>query len=303
MEAPALFTEKQNEVLKKDLRRKESQSYFIVGVIVLLSIAITIFTVFFTAQLSTGTQNNQTVQMNESKSLWSITQIKPSQTPNEFDITLTSNAGNLRNYANLYSFGLSTDGGLLVTNSANGLELITLNDESVKNISPEGKSFSGDYENSISWSNDGLHFAMSILLNDNPDETYIWIFDRDGKVVSEVGAKIPVSNQNKPVVEPAKFSLTDKLIMVRTYKSEDRDFKKDDGTDYLIKELPIYLSIYNTTGEIYKDISILDYSQAEIDLDYSWDMQKRGFIKYLDYESGKKPEDITDFSYTRISID
>lgn len=301
MKLPPLIAQKQGLEIDEAIVKKDTSMVALIAIIVIAATVLTILTAFVSAQLAMEQTNNQQASVQEYPIFWDINKSQPSDTPNQFDLTLTSNAGNIRTYDHLISYGLSKDGQFLATNSANGLEIINLNEDTKTKIATH--AFSGDYGNVIGWTYDSKHFALSVINNLDPNDTAILIFDQEGTLTKELSVTIPTkTSDNKVIVEPVQTSPRENLILIRTYKDEDQEFVKADGSDYTVAELPIYLTILRPTGDVLEEYNVRDYDEGATELEYQWDFRRAGVVKYVLYNVNAAPDFSNDFIFTKIKI-
>lgn len=300
MKLPPLIAQKQGLNLDETIVKKDTSMVVLISTIVIAATVLTILTAIVSAQLAMEQSNNQQETVQEYPIFWDINKSQPSDTSNQFDLTLTSNAGNIRTYTNLISYGLSKNGQYLAANSANGLEIIDLNEDN--KIKVVTHSFGGDYGNSIGWTYDSEHFALSIINNLDPKDTAILIFDKEGTLTKELAVNIPTKITDKVIVEPVQTSPRENLILIRTYKAEDQEFVKADGSDYSVSELPIYLTILRPTGEVLEEYNVRDYDEGTTEIEYQWDFRRAGVVKYVLYNVNALPDFSNDFIFTKLKI-
>ena len=286
----------------KEKRKIINQSNVLVTMIFTTLIAL-LFTVYFTAQLI-KIDNEETNSTTDNQEIfWDIEMIQANiANPQNFNLTVMSNAGQLRSYEDLISFGLSKDGHSLAVNSTKGLEIITLNDDSRKLITPPLEQFAGDSGNAITWNFENKYFALSIVNTKNIADTRIWIFDNDGKLQKEIQTHIPVRQSGKPIVESVQFSGSNNAILARTYKTVDSLETKEDGTQYTQSELPVYLTVFDLNGQIIKDLMIRDFDVNGTQVYFGWDLKNPKLVKYGIFLNGETIDPSLEYKFTKISI-
>ncbi len=285
---------------KKKIR---NQNNLLVFMIVITMVAL-LFTVYFTAQLIKIENEDDRIDTNiDTDIFWDIEMIQSNpQNSQNFNLTVMSNAGQLRVYEDLISFGLSRDGHKLAVNSTKGLEIITLNDDSRKLITPPLEQFAGDSGNVISWNFDTNYFAISIVNTKSFTDTRIWIFDSNGQLFKEIQTHIPVKQSEKALVEPVQFASANNALLSRTYKVVDSLELKEDGNQYSLYELPAYLTVYDLNGKIVKDIMIRDFDTTGTQIYLSWDLRNPKLVKYGIFGKSEPIDPSLEYKFTKISI-
>lgn len=283
-----------------------NRDYFFFGFVVVAAFLVTISSVTLAYQIKKVEDENNSTEDSAQEShqlYWEITKIEPnSDNSSQFDITIESNAGNIRNYKGLYSFGISKDGTKLATNSLRGLEIIDLESDTAKSVSTPTEVFRGDSGNVISWSSSGKYFALSIINNQNVTDTRIWIFNDTGDIQKEITAFLPTYEGSVISVEPVYFSKNGELLLTRTYLSEDMNEVKEDGSKYKVGELPIFLTVFDVGGKKVKEFMVRDFDTQESNILYGWDQRNDKFIKYYVFEKGQTPDFSSDYLFTKIAI-
>lgn len=285
-------------------RRIINQNNILVTMIFTTLIAL-LFTVYFTAQLIKidNEDTNSTSNSNNQEIFWDIEMIQANTSnPQNFNLTVMSNAGQIRRYEDLVSFGLSKDGHNLAVNSTKGLEVISLNDDSRKLITPPLEQFAGDSGNAITWNFENKYFALSIVNTKNIADTRIWVFDNEGKLQKEIQTHIPVKQSDKPIVEAVQFSGSNNAILARTYKAVDSLEVKEDGSQYTQYELPVYLTVFDLNGQTIKDLMIRDFDVNGTQVYFGWDLKNPKLVKYGIFTKNETIDPSLEYRFTKISI-
>ena len=231
---------------------------------------------------------------------WFIDKVEP--VGSRYKIDLSSNAGNLRTYENLVSFGLSRDREFIVLNTGNEIKIVKLIDQTSKNIEIPSQKFGGNVGDYISWDSEDQYFTMGVYTDDNQEAGSIWIFDTEGKLVKEIKSKLALDRDNSNKVSPVIFSNTNTYLLARTYKETDYSDRKEDGSKYNILELPIYLSVYNLEGEVIKEIMVRDFDMEKTNLFYTWDTKGIDTVAHYLYPQNGKLDINQDYLFTKIRI-
>ncbi len=296
-------SKKVNETDKPEINKEVTKEN---NTIVLLLVLIAFFTVVIAATLTAQINTNQTADVTDLTSAsvdnlyWKLDKIEPSaENKGQFNIVVRSSAGNIREYKDLFSFGLSQDRQLLAVNSLRGIEVINLKDDTKKQAKTPAEQYSGDFENVITWNSDSSVFALSVIVK---DITNIWIFTKDGEFQKEINTLLPTYSGVRTLVEPVMFSKQGNLLLSRTYKAKDKEDTKEDGSAYAIEELPINLTVFDTNGTVVKDLTVRDYAVNGSSVYYMWDLKKERFIDYIIYQKGESVDPTQDYLFTKISI-
>lgn len=297
-------TDTANSAEPKVRNRIANQNNVLVIMIFITLIAL-LFTVYFTAQLIKidNEDTNSTSNPDNQEIFWDIEKIQANASnPQNFNLTVMSNAGQLRSYEDLVSFGLSKDGHKLAVNSTKGLEIVTLNDDSRKLITPPLEQFAGDSGNAITWNYENKYFALSIVNTKNIADTRIWIFDDEGKLQKEIQTHIPVKQTDKPIVEAIHFSGSNNAILTRTYKAVDSLEVKEDGSQYAQYELPVYLTVFDLNGQTIKDIMVRDFDVNDTQIYFGWDLKNPKLVKYGIFTKNETIDPSLEYKFTKVSI-
>lgn len=297
-------TDTESSAEPKVRNRIANQNNVLVIMIFITLIAL-LFTVYFTAQLIKidNEDTNSTSNPDNQEIFWDIEKIQANASnPQNFNLTVMSNAGQLRSYEDLVSFGLSKDGHKLAVNSTKGLEIVTLNDDSRKLITPPLEQFAGDSGNAITWNYENKYFALSIVNTKNIADTRIWIFDDEGKLQKEIQTHIPVKQTDKPIVEAIHFSGSNNAILTRTYKTVDSLEVKEDGSQYAQYELPVYLTVFDLNGQTIKDIMVRDFDVNDTQVYFGWDLKNPKLVKYGIFTKNETIDPSLEYKFTKVSI-
>lgn len=277
--------------------------------IVILLVLIAFFTIVIAATLAAQLSKQATPTSTDITSgtvdnlYWKLDKIEPAtENKGQFNITVGSNAGTIRNYKDLFSFGLSQDRQLLAVNSQRGLEIINLKEDTRTAVKVPGDQYSGDLENSITWSTDSKLFALSIINNKDVNDTRIWVFTKDGELQKEIKTTLPTYSGVRITVEPVQFSKQGTMLLTRTYNVKDTEDTKEDGSAYTVEELPIYLTVFDMNGTVVKNLMVRDYNLNKSTVYYTWDLKKERFIDYLVYSKGDSIDPTQDYLFTKVSI-
>jgi hypothetical protein len=249
-------------------------------------------------------RDNQ-IEINTFKIYWEIEKVSPNDdNPQHFDIVLMSNAGAIKNYDNLLSYGLSHSRDHIAIHANNGIEIINLNDDSSQNIIFSEESFVGDSGNSLSWTFDDQYIVFTALNTVNINDTRVWVIKKDGSEINSFNAPI-ISWQDetgKVYVEKAISSPFNSLILTRTYREEDLLVLNEDNLEYQLTELPVILSIYTLKGNLVETLEIRDFGDADDKIYFAWDLENQGFIKYGIFSSSEEidPNDISKLNFIKI---
>lgn len=228
---------------------------------------------------------------------WSVESVTP--IGNLYTVSLVSNAGNLKTFQDIASFGLSNDRTLIVVNSGNEIKIINLNSEQITLAKIPSQQYAGNVGESISWKSDNSKFAMGIYTDSKAENEKVWIFKVDGSFESEIDTNL-VSEGGS--ISKVSYQPEGNLVMTKTYKISDSEDLKSDGASYLKSELPIYLTIYNENGELVDEIMARDFDTSQTDVFYKWDNNQDNLVDYLVY---KKTDDVNpnqEFLFTKVLI-
>ncbi len=252
---------------------------------------------YFSNQIDTSLKN---ASATITPRYWYIQKVTPDKN-NKFTLAVQSSIGNVRNYENIISYGLSQSGRYLALHNIEGIYIIDLEDESRKTVAAPVDKFFGDIGEVFSWNNDDEYFALPVVVQSPKQHTEVWIYKKDGTLYSTITADIPVSESGKSIVEPVYFSKKDNILLIRTYKTDDLSFVQDSSKKYSLYDLPIYLDTYNLEGKMIEEFNVRDYDTTGTNIIYFWN-QTADYIEYYIYKN--TPPDITkDYLFTKQVAD
>jgi len=237
---------------------------------------IFILIVFISVQsilLLDQTSNKEVVTTQDTAPVWDFQKIEPTGTT--YTLTLKNNYGQVRTYTEISSFGLSFKGEYLAIYKSGLFQVINLNTDEV----------AAKYENlistifinkgeSLSWNTKDSLFVTSVL-DTQKKVTYIGYFDILYSSAALNRVNIPYTDG---YIEPAVFSYTNNLILVRTYSIDDLEYPNPDGSRPNMYQVPAYLNVYDDASSLINEFQVSDYSSGTY-IDYGFD--ERGRVKYL----------------------
>lgn len=263
---------------KIKLKRFSKKDYLIIVLLVLISIALTLSLIYLEANFLSprANSNNTILSNNTNERFWIIEEVNA--IAGKYDLELISNIGNIRRYDGATSFGISNDTKMLVINTQTELKIYDLDDDSFILADLPPKQFSGSVGDSISWDRNSELFAMNVLLQDSENSGEVWIFNKDGSFLRS----FPVNPKRTldGVVSSVQFSPFSDLILVPVFNEIDMGDTKEDGSEYSILELPVYLKIFDFDGALVEELMIRDYDTSKRMVIYKWDNKYVDTINY-----------------------
>lgn len=263
---------------KIKLKRFSKKDYLIIVLLVLISIALTLSLIYLEANFLSprANSNNTILSNNTNERFWIIEEVNA--IAGKYDLELISNIGNIRRYDGATSFGISNDRKMLVINTQTELKIYDLDDDSFILADLPPKQFSGSVGDSISWDRNSELFAMNVLLQDSENSGEVWIFNKDGSFLRS----FPVNPKRTldGVVSSVQFSPFSDLILVPVFNEIDMGDTKEDGSEYSILELPVYLKIFDFDGALVEELMIRDYDTSKRMVIYKWDNKYVDTINY-----------------------
>lgn len=296
------FTESSAESKK----RFSAKDFALIALLVLIAVLITIGLIYFEVRLREKVQNievssEQTLDNNDTgQRYWLVDSIEPVNAL--YKINLSSNAGNIRTYSDVVSFGLSQDREYIALNLGNEIRIIKLIDETSITAQIPSQMYAGSLGESIAWDRKNEHFAIASYINSEPKQGIIWIFNLDGSLHKEIKTELAFDAANMFTIQPIEFSSTSDLLLARTYKISDSEDLKEDGTAYTNFELPIYLTTFDLEGNIKKDLMIRDFSTDKTNVYYKWDNKNIDTISYYIYPISAVFNPSQDYLFTKVRI-
>lgn len=263
---------------KIKLKRFSKKDYLIIVLLVLVSIALTLSLIYLEANFLSprANSNNTILSNNTNERFWIIEEVNA--IAGKYDLELVSNIGNIRRYDGATSFGISNDRKMLVINTQTELKIYDLDNDSFILADLPPKQFSGSVGDSISWDRNSELFAMNVLLQDSENSGEVWIFNKEGSFLRS----FPVNPKRTldGVVSSVQFSPFSDLILVPVFNEIDMGDTKEDGSEYSILELPVYLKIFDFDGVLVEELMIRDYDTSKRIVIYKWDNRYVDTINY-----------------------
>jgi len=231
----------------------------------------------------------KTIEKTES---WNIHKIEPSG--ELYDVALKSSTGRIRNYTQLNSFGLSNNGQLLAFYKEKQLGFVKLDLDEVSKVNIALESIRVGSGESIYWDASNEYFSLT-LLDLLTNKTYIALSSIIATETQLINSNITFTTTS---IEPAIFSPITNKIIVRTYKNEDAEYPKEDGSMPFLIDLPVYLTIYGFEGQELNSIQVSDYASNQY-ISYGFDA--KGRAKYF-ITTNPIDNYIPQEKYTKIQI-
>lgn len=299
---------KVDSVSEKKHWHLKARDYILIVMLLILVVGITIFLVYMEMRSRNALSPvevavNQILDPNDSgQRFWHVDKVEPSDAKDGlFKITLISNAGNLRYYDNVRSYGLSQSREYLTLVSNESISNIKLIDEAITIAQIPAQKFSSSFGNQVTWNFDNSYYALAVYTDDDTSKTRIWIFDLEGNLVKEIQSSLVVSTDKKSI-EPILFSKSSNFILSRTYKELDMEDIKEDGSKYTIAELPIYLTVFNIEGATHKELMVRDYEVSNTTVFYQWNLRDPNYIEYIIHERNEMVDPYQTYLFTAVRI-
>lgn len=231
---------------------------------------------------------------------WSISKVEPNPSGDKlgYTVTVKSSIGNLRNYSNVQSFGLSNDRRHLVISVASNMDIVNLADDVHTKVNIPF-AYSGDLGNVISWAPQDKFAAIAVMKDQNVNDTHVVVFNAQGTIIQDIKGNFTYVNANGiNQVYPAKFSPTADLIATRVFKTEDVTIYSGGSQSYSVNQLPAYLAIYNAAGELRTEFPVRDADNANAKVIYIWSMDGN-YIKFANIKGDAEVNYADDYLFTQ----
>src|SRR5690606_621279 len=299
--------EKSSEIPKK--RKIRVRDILLILALIIIVSGITFFLIYLEMKTKEGESVvevpvSQVMDPSDNgQRFWHIDKAEPSESNGGlYKLTLISNAGNLRYYDNVRSYGLSQSREYLTLVSNESITTIKLIDEEQTTAKLPAQKFSSSFGDQVTWNYDNTSFALAVYTEDKTNQTKIWIFDLNGDLIKEIEANLPVS-MDKKTIEPILFSKGGNFILARTYKALDAEEVKEDGSNYKVTELPIYLTVYDLNGDIIKEVMVRDYDEkGSTTVFYQWNLRDSTYLEYILHGRNEKIDPYQSYLFTKVKI-
>lgn len=270
-------------------------------VIVVLLIALNIFLAIKLKERD-QTIGEEPSSYTKSEDFWQIDAVQPSTNSGFLKITVASITGKIKYFDSVSSYKISPSGKLLALLSQNGVEVHNLDTGNVVKGASTGSKISSDKGETISWAYSNDKFLLNVFIDDNTKNTESIIYKSSGEILSRLKLNLVVEKKDADQkIYGAVFSPYSDLILTREFDPDDQDVTKEDGTAYKITELPIYLRIYDISGDLVQSSEINDFANTPMDVAYNWD-EVEDFISYLVYDAGKELNTFPETLYTKMRV-
>ncbi len=272
---------------------------FAVGVIVLIIALLAAYVLQSTGQESAILNSPQNIN----QAYWTITKVSPNANGDKvgYTVNVMSSIGNIRTYSNVQSYGLSNDRRHIVLSIASNMDIVNLADD-VHTPVTMPFAYSGDLGNVISWSAQDKYFALTVMKNQDTNDTHLLIFTDKGALVKDVTGKFAYgTTAGMNATFPAKFSPTSNLLLARTYKTDDLAIYSTATKPYTISQLPVYLNIYNLQAESRAEYPIRDADDTGANVIYTWSMDGN-YIRYALVKGDKEINYADDYLFKQQQI-
>lgn len=304
MEAPALEQKPAKKEDSKKSRKFTLKDFLLIAFLVILALAISGLLLFLEMRSKQQTEDIE-VPSNEildpadsGQRFWVVDSITP--VDGTYSLALSSNAGNIKTYDGIISFGLSTNRELIALNAGSEIKIIDLNSDQTTLVEIPSQQFTGNISESISWSADDSKFAMGVFIDSDSTKERIWIFNVDGTFAKEIDTNLTAESNNS--IAEVLYSPEGNWIMAKTFKTTDAEDTKEDGTPYDRSQLPIYLTIYSEDGEMVDEIMARDFDTSNSTIYYQWDYEKPGTINYYIYPVSQAFNPNQDYLFTKVLV-
>jgi len=233
-----------------------------------------------------------TIQPLNEPEIWSIYKIEPID--NLYDIEVKSNFGKIRNYSKVNAFGMSAKGLNLAMYKERQLIITNLSADDSSKTDIGLESIRINPGESIYWNSKDSFLTFSIF-DLNAKLTQIAVTNVQDRRISLYQFDIPYTEN---YVEQAYFSSVEQSIVVRTYKKDDVQYPKENGSLPTLYEVPTYLTVLSYDGKVLQNLIISDYSTSQY-MKYGFD--SKGRVKYL-IKDAPIDEFISDEKFIKIKI-
>lgn len=283
---------------KIKIRRFSRKDYLVIVFLILVSIALTLSLIYLEANFlnsRNGTSYPISNSSNNNERFWIIEEVKA--IGGKYDLELTSNIGNIRRYDGATSYGISNDRKMLAINTQTELKIFDLDNDSFILADLPPKQFSGSIGDSISWNRDSELFAMNVIIQDSENSGEVWIFNKDGSFLRSFSVNPARSLDG--VVSSVQFSPFSDLILVAVFNDIDMEDTKEDGSQYSILELPVYLKIFDFDGNVVEEFMIRDFDLERRTIYYKWDKKYPDTINYYVAEDAEMIDINQDYLFNK----